>query len=217
MRGNYAEIMEALLKTCFSASSRPLACVAGVTGADLKQRVVGIRTGAGSAADELGKEGAAGSRCSMCSCRAGGAGAGEGGAAADAGGDPGSAEAAVFATRSMLAEEATLAKRESAEAQPAAVLATTWPSADDMSPSGAEVATIRPGDPNDGRRRSAQQVDDQYYIAVCRVIEHDCAIRVCVGLQRWQCRVGHRSQVGVNSDTFDIHAKVDAAYMADTG
>ncbi len=43
---SYAEIYaEALLKTCRFCIESPLVCVAGVTGADLKQRVVGIVTG----------------------------------------------------------------------------------------------------------------------------------------------------------------------------
>jgi len=208
MQTSYAETYaEALLKTCRFCIESPLPCVAGVTGADLRQRVVEIVTGRGLLRMSWPKKILI-SAAAVCVVAApvvlGQAKAAQRlmQAAMNAAPKPVQAVAKV-----MMAE---VAKSDAGDAaQTASATDNTDP---EMSLGPAfEVAVIRPADRNDGRRSFGSMVDASGRFTGSAVTLSSL-VWYAYANQPLKARVSGGPK-WADSDFFDVNAKIDAAYM----
>ena len=204
---------ESILKVCEFCVESPLECVAGVTGADLKKRIVEIMRARAVMRLTWGKKLLIGA-ATVCAIAVpvvlGQAKAAQRMMLAAIKDAP---KPIQFVAHAMIAD----AKSSSSEIADASQAATppdnAAPTADDMSLGPAfEVATIRPGSMNDGRRSFGSTVD-----ASGKFTGSDVRLSSLVSL----AYAGDPSKVRVSggpkwaeSDLFDINAKIDDAYMS---
>ena len=200
----YAEIYaEALLKTCRFCIESPLVCVAGVTGADLKQRVVEIVTGRALLRMSWAKTMLL-AVAAVCVIAA-----------------PvvlGQAKAARLMRAAMEAAPkpvqamAKAMMAEAGEAQASAPADNAAPADADMALGPEfEVATIRPGNTNDGRHWFGFMTDVSGRFTGSDV-RLDFLVSFAYSDMPSQVHVSG-GPAWVKSDVFDINAKIDDAYM----
>lgn len=216
----YAETYaEALLKTCRFCVESPLACVAGVTGGELKQRVLGIVSGRALLRMTWPKKlllGAMAAGAVAAPVVLGQAKAAQRMMLAAIKSAPQPLRAGA---RAMIEEIGTPAVGELAMAQVAAPPSVAAPSAasgsDDLALGPAfEVATIRPANRDDGRRWFGVRLDASGRLMGSAVGLGQLAMFAYVGPGQGTVKVDRTAPEWVNSEEFDINAKVDGVYMA---
>jgi hypothetical protein len=205
---------ESILKVCELCIESPLTCVSGITGADLKRRIVQIMTARIARKLSLGAKLlllTAASLAIAMPILLGHATAAQRMMLAAVNAAPAPIRTAAHA---MIALEQTPPTGEIAEAQPPSAPAdNAAPAADDdaLGPE-FEVATIRPANRNDGRRWFGMKVDPSGRLT---------ASAETLSSLVWFSYVGFGTNGRVDggpkwadTDEFDINAKVDEANMA---
>jgi len=217
--GHARAYAESILKVCEFCIESPLPCVTGVTGADLRQRVAGILTGRALARMSWPKKLllAAAALCAV--------------AAPVVLGQASAAHRLMLAAinavprplqapaHTMLAAEAAPSSGSAtnpSQGTTSAESAATVPVADDMSLGPAfEVATIRPGNRDDGRRWFGIRVDDSGHFETSAATLNSLIVYAYVGsIFKGGVALDPQAPKWANTDEFDINAKVDDAYMA---
>jgi bla regulator protein BlaR1 len=197
---------ESLLKAVRFCVESPLTCVAGITGADLSKRVRSIMTAGICRKLTLGKKLlllAAALPIAVVPIMLGQGRAAE--------------RIEAMAINAAPAPIQSAAHAMMAEAQPPSVPADPrTPLQEEMTLGPAfEVATIRPADPSDGRRSFGVQVDASgHYVVSAMPLSTIVQSAYIERYGNGNIGTDSTSPKWVNSDAFDVNAKVDQANMA---